>query len=42
MLYRHHEESIERLKEYFWDRPEVIALIFGAARGRIRIWTLWW
>lgn len=31
MLYRHHEESIERLKEYFWDRPEVIALIFGGS-----------
>ncbi len=30
-MYRHHEESIERLKEYFADREDVIAVIFGGS-----------
>ena len=30
-MYRHHEESLENLKQYFSDREEVIALIFGGS-----------
>ncbi len=30
-MYKHHEESLGRLKEYFADREEVIAVIFGGS-----------
>lgn len=30
-MYKHHEESLENLKQYFSDREEVIALIFGGS-----------
>ncbi len=30
-MYKHHEESIERLREYFADKEEVIAVIFGGS-----------
>ena len=30
-MYKHHEESLENLKNYFSDREEVIALIFGGS-----------
>lgn len=30
-MYKHHEESLERLKEYFSDQEEVIAVIFGGS-----------
>lgn len=33
-MYRHHEESLERLKEYFGDKEEVIAVIFGGSVAR--------
>ena len=38
-MYKHHEESLERLKEYFSDKTEVIAVIFGGsvAKGCERI-----
>lgn len=32
-MYKHHEESLERLIEYFSDKEEVIAVIL-AARSR--------
>lgn len=30
-MYRHHEESLEKLKDYFSDREEVIATVFGGS-----------
>lgn len=30
-MYKHHEESLERLIEYFSDKEEVIAVIFGGS-----------
>lgn len=30
-MYKHHEESLERLKAYFSDKEEVIAVIFGGS-----------
>ena len=30
-MYQHHKESIENLKNYFADREEVIAVIFGGS-----------
>ncbi|MDE6620098.1 MAG: nucleotidyltransferase domain-containing protein, partial [Lachnospiraceae bacterium] len=30
-MYKHHEESLERLKEYFAGREEVTAVIFGGS-----------
>ena len=31
IMYKHHEESLERLIEYFSDKEEVIAVIFGGS-----------
>ena len=28
-MYQHHKESLENLKNYFLDKEEVIAVIFG-------------
>ena len=30
-MYKHHEESLENLKQYFSGKEEVIALIFGGS-----------
>lgn len=30
-MYKHHEESLERLKNYFSDREEVVAVVFGGS-----------
>lgn len=30
-MYKHHEESLERLKEYFAGKEGVIAVIFGGS-----------
>ena len=37
-MYRHHEESLEIMRRYFEEKPEVIALIFGGsvAKGNER------